>query len=37
MVELYIYDQLEKFPKDEQTIDWIRSMMDQYAATWPIT
>jgi hypothetical protein len=36
MVEVYIHDQPEKFPKDERTIDWIGSLMDRYAATWHI-
>jgi len=32
MVEVYIHDQPEKFPKDERTIDWIGSLIDKYAA-----
>jgi len=36
LVQVYIEDQLEKFPKDERTIDWIRSLMDSYAASWHI-
>lgn len=29
-MQVYIKDQLEKFPKDEQTIDWIGSLMDSH-------
>jgi len=36
MVEVFIQDQAEKFPKDERTIDWIGSLMDRYAAAWHI-
>jgi len=36
LVQVYIQDQPEKFPKDEQTIDWIGSLMDRYAASWHI-
>ena len=36
LVQLYIEDQPEKFPKDEQTIDCIGSLMDGYAAAWRI-
>jgi hypothetical protein len=36
MMEVYIRDQPEKFPNDERTIDWIGSLMDQYAASWHI-
>jgi len=33
---VYIDDQPETFVKDERTIDWIGSLMDQYAAAWHI-
>jgi len=33
---VYIKDQPERFPDDERTIDWIGSMMDNYAAAWHI-
>jgi len=33
LVQVYIEDQPEKFPKDQRTIDWIRSLMDSYAAS----
>ena len=36
LVQVYIEDQPEKFPKDERTIDWIGSLMDSYAASWHI-
>jgi len=36
LVEVYIEDQPEKFPKDQRTIVWIRSLMDSYAASWHI-
>jgi len=36
IVEVYIRDQPEKFPKDQQTIDWIGSLMDRYAVAWHI-
>jgi hypothetical protein len=36
MVEVYICVLHEKFPKDEQTIDWISSLMDKYATAWDI-
>jgi hypothetical protein len=36
MVEVYAHDQLEMFPKDEQTIDWIGSLINIYAAAWHI-
>jgi hypothetical protein len=36
MIEVYIRDQPEKFPNDKQTIDWIVSLMDKYAAAWHI-
>jgi len=36
MVQVYIKDQPEKFPKDKRTIDWIGSSMDKYAASWHI-
>jgi hypothetical protein len=36
MMEVYIRDQPEKFPNDEQTINWIGSLMDRYAAAWYI-
>jgi len=36
MMEVYIHDQPEKFPKNERTIDWIGSLMDTYAAAWHI-
>jgi hypothetical protein len=36
LVQVYIEDHPEKFPKDEQTIDWIGSLMDSYAASWHI-
>jgi hypothetical protein len=31
---MYIHDQQENFPNDEQTIDCIRLLMDEYAAAW---
>jgi hypothetical protein len=36
LVQVYIEDQPEKFPKDERTIDWIGLLMDGYAASWHI-
>jgi len=36
LVQVYIEDQPEKFPKDERTIDWIGSLMKFYAASWHI-
>jgi len=36
LVQVYIEDQPEKFPKDERIIDWIGSLMDSYAASWHI-
>jgi len=36
LVQVYIEDQPAKFLKDEQTIDWIGSLMDSYAASWNI-
>jgi len=36
LVQLYIQDQPEKFPKDEKTIDWSGLQMDKYAALWHI-
>lgn len=36
LVQVYIEDQLEKFPKDERTIDWMRCLRDRYAAAWHI-
>jgi len=36
LVQVYIEDQPEKFPKDQRTIDWIGSLMDSYAASWHI-
>jgi len=36
LVQVYKQDQPETFPKDERTIDWIGSLMDRYAAPWPI-
>lgn len=36
MVEVYIHDQPEKFPKNKRTIDWIGSLMDRYGAAWHI-
>jgi len=36
LVQVYIEDQQEKFPKDERTIELIGSMMDSYAASWLI-
>jgi len=36
LVQVYIEDQPERFPKDERTIDWIGSLMDSYAASWHI-
>jgi len=33
LVQVYIEDQPEKFPKDERTIDWIGSLMDSYVAS----
>jgi hypothetical protein len=36
MIEVYIRDQPEKLPNYERTIDWIGSLMDQYAAAWHI-
>jgi hypothetical protein len=36
MMEAYIHDQQEKFPKDERTIDWIGLLMDKYASAWHI-
>jgi hypothetical protein len=36
MIEVYIPDQPEMFPIDERTIDWISSLMDNYAAAWHI-
>jgi hypothetical protein len=35
-VQVYIEDQLEKFPKDMRTIDCIESLMKSYAASWHI-
>jgi hypothetical protein len=34
VVQVYIEDQPEKCPKDEQTIDWIGSLMHGYAVSW---
>jgi len=36
LVQVYIEDQPEKFPKDQRTIDWIGSLMESYAASWHI-
>jgi hypothetical protein len=36
MMTVFIKDQPEKFPDDERTIDWIGSMMQDYAAAWHI-
>jgi hypothetical protein len=36
LVEVFIRDQPEKFPNNERTIDWIRSLMDKYAASWHV-
>jgi hypothetical protein len=36
MMEDYIRYQLEKFPNDERTIDWIGSLVDRYALAWHI-
>jgi hypothetical protein len=36
LVQVYIRDQLERFPKDDQSIDWIGSLMESYAASWHI-
>jgi hypothetical protein len=36
MMTVFIKDQPEKFPDDERTIDWIGSMMEDYAAAWHI-
>ena len=36
LVQVYIEDQAEKFPKDQRTIDWIGSLMESYAASWHI-
>jgi len=36
LVQVYIEDQPEKFPKDQRTIDSIGSLMDTYAAAWHI-
>jgi len=36
LVQVYIRDQLERFPEDEQTIDWIGSLMESYPASWLI-
>jgi hypothetical protein len=36
LVQVYIEDQPEKFPKDEWTIDWIGLLMTSYAASWHI-
>jgi len=36
LVQVYIEDQPEKFPKDERTIDSIGSLMESYAVSWHI-
>jgi len=36
LVQVYIEDQPEKFPKDQRTIEWIGSLMESYAASWHI-
>jgi len=36
LVQVYIEDQPERFPKDQRTIDWIGSLMERYAASWHI-
>jgi hypothetical protein len=36
LVQVYIEDQPERFPKDERTIDWIGLLMKSYAASWHI-
>jgi hypothetical protein len=36
LVQIYIEDQPEKFPKDERMIDWIGSLMKSNAASWHI-
>jgi hypothetical protein len=36
LVQVYIEDQLEQFPKDERTIDWIGTLMDGSASCWQI-
>jgi len=36
LVQVYLADELEMFPKNERTIDWIGSLMDGYATSWHI-
>jgi hypothetical protein len=36
LLQINIKDELEKFPKDRRTMDWIGSLMDRYAAAWHI-
>ena len=36
LVQVYIEDQPENFPKDNRAIDWIGSLMESYAASWHI-
>jgi len=36
LVQVYIVDQPEKFPKDDRTIDWIGLLMKGYAVSWHI-
>jgi len=36
LVQVYIEDQPDNFPKDNRAIDWIGSLMDSYAAFWHI-
>jgi hypothetical protein len=36
LVQVFLEDQPEKFPKDERTIDWIGLLMKSYAASWHI-
>jgi len=36
LIQVYIEDQPEKFPKDERTINWKESSMDRYATAWHI-
>jgi hypothetical protein len=33
LIQVYIENQPEKFPKDKRTIDWIGSLMESYAAS----
>jgi hypothetical protein len=36
LVQVYIEDQAEMFPKDERTINWIGLLMKSYAVSWHI-